>query len=427
MTDTVTSIFELEEFKHLAQPFRKRQKRFQRFWQYYKAEVYRGASKDGLSEWGALINQRMQDALLPLFTPLARAVRIDVALIPGGWELAPESEQHTEAVKQLFMASAWSVFGDIFVRYFAAMGEAGIYLAAADEEISLHPIRPDRYIIEMASRISRRPGRIVMIDMTKDGEGEDVELATVINEELVREFRNGEELLFDGNKGYEHGLGFVPVVVCKNDPGDGEGEPTFDDAIASLDQANQQASYLASIIQKHAEPQWAALGAEAGDLEKSGDTVWFFPEGSDVKAVLAAVDFQGVLDFIKDVKTEVKDSLPELALTKLVGVERVAAATIELQMAETVFKIRQMRKPIDFCLAEAIQLSGKAAAKFKNSDLSTLDDDALELNPDRPVISLDAMTKLQIEAAEMSKEQQALALQRDQRLLVAQSGEEGGE
>ena len=422
MSEQIKSVFDLDAYKHLKQTFIRRQRRAQRYWQYYKAEIYRGGrEKSGLSELSVYVNQRMQDALLPLFTPLARAVRIDVSLIPGGWQLAPDSQQYQDAVDSLFRASAWSVFGDIFVRFVAAMGEAGIYLAANKDAITLHPLRPDRYIVEPVDRFSRKPGLLIMVETGLDEEGKEIELATVIDMKSVTDYRQGVR-----QASYEHGLGMVPIAICKNDPGDGEGEPTFDDAIASLDQANQQASYLASIIKKHAEPQWAAIGAEAGDLEKSGDTVWFFPEGSDVKAVLAAVDFQGVLAFIQDVKTEVKESLPELALTKLVGVERVAAATIELQMAETVFKIRQMRKPIDFCLAEALQMVGQAAQALELVELAGLADPLLTLDPERPVITLDALTRLQVESAEMGAEQQALALQRERQLLTARNGQEVG-
>lgn len=416
------SIFDLEEFKPLKIPFEARKARAKRFWKYYKAEVYDTKRGDMQSPMGNYVGSRIANSVRPLFTPLARAVNLDVALIPGSWQLAGDSAQHQEAIRALFRASRWDVEGDLFVKYVMAMGEAGIYVVddRNNGRVILQSLRPDAFITLAISRFDPTPALAILIEMN----GEE-EQAIVVDPQRIRTYLNGQPRGLDGNKPeYANTLGFVPLVECKNDPGDGTGEPTFDDAIASLDQVNIQATHLANIIQKHVEPQWAAFGAEAGDLEKSGDTVWFFPEGSDVKAVLAAVDFAGVLSFIQEIKGEVKESLPELSLAELVGVERVAAATIELQMAEAVFKIRRLRKPIDLCLAEAVRLAGRAAVSMKVSELAGLDDPLLEFDKERPVITLDALTRLQVQQTEIGIEAQRVALEQSRLLGNARNGSE---
>lgn len=417
---TVKSVFDLEEFKPYRQAFMARQSRFQRNWRYYKAESY--DSPQVRSPMGQFVISRITDAVRPLFTPLARAVNLDVALIPGGWELAPNSTQHQTAVDTIFRASSWPVEGDMFVKYIAAMGEAALYVVDDREakQLTMQALRPDSYLLVASGRYNQTPRLAIMLAAS-----EGKEEATVIDPQRIRTFINGEPAGIDGRPpAYANALGYVPIAPCKNDPGDGMGEPTFDDVIASLDQVNIQATHLANIIQKHVEPQWAAFGAEAGDLEKSGDLVWFFPEGSDVKAILAAVDFEGVLAFIQDIKAEVKDGLPELSLSKLVGVERVAAATIELQMAEAVFKIRRMRKPVDLAVANALRLVGRAAAEMGRPDLAGLDDPTLDLNADRAVITLDALTRLQLESAENNTALSRMAREREQMLIAAGSGKE---
>lgn len=417
------SVFDLDEYKAYRRLFDARRGRFSRYWRYYKASVYDNGALHG-SPMGQFVLSRIADATRPLFTPLARAVNLDVALIPGGWVLAPESAQHQAAVDTLFRSSSWPTEGDLFVKYVAAMGEAALYVPDDREgkRVMLQALRPDSYLIVPAGRYDDTPALAILIATGYDAEGKTQEEATVISPTTVKTFINGQPAGVDGRSpSYANALGFVPIVACKNDPGDGAGEPTFDDAIASLNQVNIQATHLANIIQKHVEPQWAAFGAEAGDLQKSGDLVWFFPEGSDVKAILAAVDFDGVLAFIQEIKTEVKESLPELSLSKLVGVERVAAATIELQMAEAVYKIRRMRKPVDLAVANALRLAGRVASDIGNRELAGLDDELLAFDSERPVIGIDALTRLQIETASQNASMSRLALEREQLLLQGQA------
>jgi len=419
----MASIFDLDEFKELEQPFRERQRRYRENWDAYKARrPGRGLPKFN-TPMGGMIGARIENAIQPLFTPFGRAVRIDVALIPGGWRLK-NPELH-DAQAALFQASKWATAGDLFVKYGVAMGEAGIRIVddRVKKNVYMMPVRPDTYIIKRASMYDTTPALALFV-YSLDNE---TELAEVLEPTRVRTFINGQLTGVAGRPAqYPNKLGFVPMTVAMHDDGEGRGEPTFDDAMAALAQVNQQASYMAGIIKRHAEPQWAAFGAEPGDLEKSGDTVWFFPEGSDIKAVLAAVDFNGLLEFIREIKADMKESLPELAFHKLVGVERVAAATIELQMAEPVFKIRLLRKAYDEALAAAMRMAGVAAREMGLTDIAVLaDEPGPELDADRPVITIDALTRLQIAAAEQSVQMNQISFQQQQAMMNMARGEEG--
>lgn len=410
------SIFDLDEYKHLRAAYEARKRRFAKNWRYYKAE-YSGADTKTQTAAGNYVTSLIEASIKPLFTPLARAVNIDVSLIPGGWQLTEESQQ--AAFGMLLKESRWEIEGDIFVRYGVAMGESGLRIVddRINKRVYLAPIRPDRYVTQSTSVYDPTPALAIFIDMSVDADGEDVEWAEVITPSTIATFKNGEPMgRGDREASYDNALGFVPLVVAVHDIGDGVGEPTFDDSIVALDQVNRQATYMAQMIERHAEPQWAAIGAEAGDLEKSGDAVWFFPEGSDIKAILAAVDFAGLLAFIKEVKEEMKEGLPELAFSKLTGVNRIAAATIELQMAEAVFKIRRLRKYHDQALADAAELAA-LAAKDMGLDVGSLHGADIELDSNRPVITIDALTRIEIETARQGQEATAMALAQQKILM----------
>lgn len=421
------SIWDLEEFKPYKAAYEARRARYAANWRYYKAE-YKGVEARFASAPGQYARSLIETAVKPLYAPFGRAVNIDVALIPGDWHLTDEAAPLVPAIDQLFELSDWETEGDIWVRYGVAMGEGGIRLVddREGERLYLQPVSPATYLPIAGAFRQPTPRMAIFIDMQKDGEGKDVEFAEVIEAERIRTFRNGEPFASGPNRPaeYPNAQGFVPLFIARHDVGDGQGEPTFDDSIAPLDQVNRQATNMAKMIERHAEPQWAAIGADAGDLEKSGDSVWFFPEGSDIKAVLAAVDFPGLLSFIQDIKEEMKDGLPELAFAKLVGVERVAAATIELQMAEAVFKIRRLRKAYDQALRQALIHAGKVASEMQLPELAVLDDPALKFDKDRPVITIDALTRLQIDAAQQSNELTRQSIERDRMLMAATAGNE---
>lgn len=419
--DKIKSIFDREEFKPFQEAFYSRKARLQRYWNYYKAE-FTGPTTIYNTDTGRYLGSQISNSIKPLFTPLSRAVELDVALIPGDWKLADEVVQ--ESVDTVLAWSQWDVEGDIFVRYVTAMGECGLRVVddRSRKRTFVQPARPDSYLVVPSSAWDATPKMVLFV--WKEGEAE---MAEVITAESIRTYKNGWPYGMDAQNGrreeYANELGFVPFVVCKLDAGDGVGEPTFENALVALDQVNRQATYMSTIISRHAEPQWAVMGAEAGDLEKDGESIWFFPEGSDVKAILAAVDFAGLLAFIQEIKGEMKDSLPELALSKLVGVERVASATIELQMAEAVFKIKRLRKPCDRALAEALRLAGQAGASMGVTEVAPLAvEGAVKFDKERPVITVDALTRLQIEQAEFGTKVSRAAYEREQMLMSAQNG-----
>lgn len=420
------SVFELEQFKPYEEAYQARVAQLSRFWKYYKSDYNLKLDKPFDSEQGQYTGTMIRNAIKPIFTPLGRAVNLDVALIPGMWKLDENGQAYKEQVDALFEASDWPVEGDLFVKFFAAMGEAGLRIVddRVNNRVYMAPVRPETYI---KAGPNKKPHWALFIEMRKNSEGEDVEYATFFSAEEVQHYVDGVLAAHSEDRPaqYPNALGRVPLVVAFNDSGDGSPEPTFDDTLTALNQVNQQASHMAAIIIKHVEPQWAAVGAEATDLEKSGDNVWFFPEGSDIKAILAAVDFDGLLKFVQEIKEEMKESLPELALRELVGTQRVAAATIELQLAEAVFKIKRLRKPVDSAVSEAVTVCLMAMGEMNGSQTDGTAEMKIKLDANRPVITVDALTRLQIESQQASTEMAKLALEREQSLGIQEGAMDG--
>jgi hypothetical protein len=429
MAEPIKSIFDLPQYQHLRDKFDKRRSRFRRYWKYYKSD-YPQTFGQFNSAPGQYIQQMLANAIKPLFTPLARAVNIDVALVPGKWALLPETpDAQRQALARLFKASRWPTEGDLWVRYGTALGETGLRIVddRMAKRVMAQPVAPWTYVYEPGSPFDTTPALAIFIRIEKEknerGQWVDVEYAEVMTPQTISTYRNGQPQAGGGRpQTYTNALEMVPLVVALHDCGDGQPESTFDDTITALDQVNAQATYMAKIIERHAEPQWAVFGAEAGDLEKDGESIWFFPEGSSVEAILAQVDFDGLLHFVQEIKQEMKDSLPELAFSKLVGVERVAAATIELQMSEAVFKIKRLRKTYDEALANTAHLVGRAAQQMGLADLSPLAEE-LAFDPERPVITIDALTQLQIEQARSSADLTAQALERERQLMAMANGD----
>ncbi len=352
----------------------------------------------------------------PLFLPFSRAVDVDAGIVPGGWSLLDGTPRQIEdAVSQVLRTSAWDTQGVLYVHYGAVHGLSGLKVVddRFSNQIRIVPVDPTRFMVVPYSVYSNEAALSFYIDMRRDETGKYFQYAEVITPERIRTYADGVLMSIGGRPAeYPNDLGIVPYVEVQHmETGDPLGTCTYQRAIEMLNEVNELASYLADIIKKHAEPQWAIDGAEGGDLIKSGDNVWFLPAGSKAQALVAAIDVDGVLKFIEAVNQNVVDALPELSFTELRKRERVATATLELQMLELTLKIQRCRPNYDRGLVGALQLAGRAAMQMGLSDIAILDTDALELDGTRRVLPLDPEVALRIEQMELSIEQQRRGMQ----------------
>lgn len=415
------SLFELDEFAPYAERFEARRRELARRKSYYTGTVY----KDWKTKLGWLY-PRLYKGAKTLYLPLFRSVQIDAGIIPGGWALPPvEDEPRAKAwqvaMDTVFDWSDWNTDGVLFVHYGAMYGVSDLKIADLRDarQVIIKPVNPACLLLIDGAQYDSTPRMALWVEQRTDAKGELFEYAEVITPADVRTFADGTPKGFDEREPeYQNELGFVPFVEADHiKSGEALGESTFQMAIPMLDEVNELASYLADIIKKHAEPQWAIAGAEpSGDLTKSGDNIWFLPTGATVKPLVAEIDIPGVLEFIREIRDQVHGALPELAFDELKQKTQIATATLELQLMELVLKVKRTRPNYDHALADALRMAGRAAAGMNLADIGGLDDEGLRFDAERPVLPIDEETRIRIEMA-------ALALEREQALGVKEGGE----
>lgn len=397
------SIWELEEFKPWRARWQARGEELRRRAAYYDGSIYAGHRRRL-----GLLGPRLYRGVKALYLPLSRAVDVDAGIVPGGWPLAPEASRHAAGVRRVFAWSGWATDGVLFVHYGAVYGVSGLKVADLREagRVLVKPVDPTRYMLVGMGTYDSTPQMAICVEKRTGPDGEEFEYAEVIDTERVRTFADGEPAGFDGRTPeYANALGVVPIVeVGHIETGAELGECTFQKAIPLLDEVNELASYLADIIKKHAEPQWAVLGAEPSDLVKSGDNVWFIPGAGDAKALVAPIDVAGVLSFVQEIRDQVHGSLPELAFDDLKQKTQIATATLELQLMELVLKVKRVRPNYDHGLAVALRLAGLAAATMGVGEVAGLFDEGLAFDPERPVLPLDPVTALKVERLKLDVE-----------------------
>ncbi len=121
METSEKSIFDLDEFKPLAEEWNARAEVFRKREAYYDGTSYQEAL-NGL----AWLRPRASAAIRPLYLPLSRAVNVDAGIIPGGWALAPECKGLEGARDKVFSWSRWEQEGVLLVHYGAVYGCVGL-------------------------------------------------------------------------------------------------------------------------------------------------------------------------------------------------------------------------------------------------------------------------------------------------------------
>lgn len=411
--DKNKSLFDLDEFAGYRAQWNVRQTNLAYRRAYYDGSIYRNIRDRfmALGRLSPMIGPRLYRGTKALYLMLSRAVNVDAGIIPGGWALAEGAPSAWQpAIKKVFAWSDWARDGVLFTHYGAQYGLSTLKIADLREarRVVIKPVDPSCAMPVRRGLYDPTPAIAFVVEQRTRADGTAFEYGEVITPDFVRTFADGEPTGFDGRlPEYPNELGFVPLVETMHlNTGDALGECTYQQVIPLIDEVNELASYLADVIKKHAEAQWVVMGAEASDLVKSGDNVWFMPENGDVKALVAGIDIPGVLAFITAIRGEVHGGLPELAFDELKSKTQIATATLELQLMELVLKIKRTRPNYDHGLADALRLAGRAGAQLGVRELAVLDDEALSFDEERPVLPLDKETQIRLEQQALSLEQQ---------------------
>lgn len=415
MTETIKSIFDTPEFKPYAARWESRLTELTRRRKYYDGSIYADYRQQlGNAGW---LWPKLYKGIKALYLPLSRAVDVDAGIIPGGWTLADDAPPAWQlAIKQVFDWSDWQRDGVLYIHYGAQYGASGLKISDLRDagRVQIKPIKPTSFMTIEAGDYDGTPAIGFIVEDRTDEAGKKYEYTEVITASAVRTFRDGQPWPFGGRDAeYINELGFVPVVEAEHiKTGEVYGESTYQKVIPLLDEVNELASYLADIVKKNAEPQFVVFGAEASDLVKSGDNVWFVPGDGRVEALLPKIDVAGVLEFVREIRDQVTGGLPELAFDELKTKTQIATATLELQLMELVLKIKRCRPNYDHGLADALRMAGRAGASMGIGGLAGLDDEALAFDEERPVLPLDAETAMRLEMQALVLERERAAAQK---------------
>ncbi len=385
-----SSIWALDEFKLYEDVWKARQQEFAKREAYYTGEVYERHKY----RFGWVMAQRLYRGIRPLFLPFARAVQVDAGIVPGGWtwkEDAPEAWRKARA--QVFAWSEWQTRGVLYVHYGAIYGNSALKVVDARDagRVVVVPVNPQKLLVVQSSTYDPTPAISFYVEKRTEANGDEYEYAEVITPDSVRTFKNGLLFGFGGREAeYANALGFVPYVEVPHvESGEMIGECTFQPAMRILDELNELGSYLSDLIKKHAEPQWLASGIDDASELKKGDNVWTAPEGAKIEPILAQINIEDVRAFIQDLARNVSAALPETAFDDLREKDKIATATLELQLQELVYKVQRVRPNYDAGLIKALRMAGRAAKDMGLSEIAALDDEALTFDPRRPVVRAD--------------------------------------
>ena len=393
------SIFKHDEFKPYKPSWEERVRVLSLRGDYYTGKVYKKSFDAFKGFMGG--TDRVKGVIKPLYLPLASAVDIDVGLIPGGWKVDTDlvSDELIEQVRLLLAQSNFKTLGTLYVEYGAKYGLSGLKVSDLREDkiVQLSPVDPLKFMPIWGEGYSKDPQMVIYLE-DRDEAGENYEYGEVTTPELIRTYRDGDLYSYEEGRGdtEENTLKEVPYIQVKHiENGDIYGESTFEKAIPMLNEVNSTATNLGEIIQKHAEPQWM-VNAEPTDLTKSGDNVWFFPEGGDAKPLVAPIDISGVLEFIREIAGNVKGALPESAFEELQKKKMIATETLEIQLYPLVIKIKHRCRPnYDDGMERALQMAGRAGVDMGlEGPWAELANGDVQIDEERAVLPLDPMTQL---------------------------------
>lgn len=313
---------------------------------------------------------KLYSATREFYSLISRAVDIDVELIPGNW--ATKNNLFQSEVDEILEISNWTKNGVLFTHYGSLFGEFYLKVYEEDGIIKIEPLDPRGvwlgYVDEYKSIITR--------NVQSFATGNLVEYGEIITENTVKLYENGKQV-----DEYTNPYGFVPVYYGKyKDTGLDIGLNCFHNVIESINAVNEMATFLQEQMIRALVNQKVITGAQATELEFGPEKTIFLPQGAQIDTLKGDIDVVGALEFIKDIKAEVKQSLPEFVFDalKAPNLERPnSEGALKLYAQELITKINRARIGFDETLKNAINGVRKATGQ---SELNFIFD------KDRPVL-----------------------------------------
>jgi hypothetical protein len=363
---------------------------------YYRGTVYQIESYRKALKLYAGIRQ--------IFAPLRRAVRMDVAKVPGGWALAEGTPPPlAEAVAQV---RAWSSARASYARavlHGAICGEFGLLLVDdwRAHTVQIVPLRPDEVV--MGSLEDGTPFGLVIKSNLVDRRGR-YEYAQLITPREVRTFRSGQPYDYDGQGAQRpNRLGFVGLLLSPYLAGeDSIGECAFAGAYEQLDRANDAASQALDVVQRNAEPITVFSGVRDVAFDPANNAITLDEPDAKAYTLNPNLAIDQALLLIDKVLKEFKSVLPQLILDDLVSRNDLAYDTVVTLCMELIDHVNDVRTHVDAAIETAERWA--LTAGLQMGVFAGLDPALHRIDPDRPVIAPPPGQQLALEAQRVGVE-----------------------
>lgn len=333
-----------------------------------------------------------------IFGPLRRAVRVDVAKVPGGWALPEDTAPALlEAVKQVRSWSSYRASYSRAVLHGAVAGEFGLLMVdnRVAKTVQIVPLRPDEVVT--GTLADGTPfGLVIKCDLV-DRAGR-YEYAQLFTPDQICTYRNGELHGYDGREPeIPNLLGFVPVLLSPYLAGeDGIGENAFAGTQELLDRVNDATSQALDVIQRNAEPLTVFSGVEEVQFDPANNALTLSSADAKAYTLVPNLVIDHALALIDKVLAEFKNVLPQLIFDQLMSRNDLAYDTVITLLSELIDHISDVRTNVDMAIETAERwalIAGQQMGLFPGVDPA-----AHALDPERPVIPPPPGQKLALEA-----------------------------
>lgn len=401
-----TSIFEaVPDLRVYRAGWQQRCMRYQLLRSYYDGTVYRDPHLVKLLKLYSGIRQ--------IFGPLRRAVRVDVARVPGGWTLPEDAPQNlVAAIHQVRAWSSWRSSYSRAVLHGAVAGEFGLLVIddQLQRQVKIVPLRPDEVVTGQLQ--SGDPFGLIIKGNLVDRQGR-YEYAQLITPEAIRLYRSGQLQEVRPNL---HGL--VPLLLAPYMAGEsGIGECAFAGVYELLDRVNDATSQALDVVQRNAEPLLIVSGVDGVEADSTSNLIALPQAEAKAYTLAPNLAIDQTLALIETVLKEFKNLLPQLIFDSLLSRNDLAYDTVLTLMAELIDHIQDVRSQVDPALEQAERWALQLAQSmhlFPGVDASRH-----VLDADRPVIAPTPQQALALEAQHIGLESARRLAQAPQEALIA--------
>jgi hypothetical protein len=358
---------------------------------YYNGTVY--------DEWPELVRAlKLYSGIRQIFGPLRRAVRVDVAKVPGGWAM-PDSAPTplVTAVTQVRTWSSWRATYSRAVQHGAVAGEFGLLVCddQANRRVQIVALRPDEVVLGELS--DGTPFGLVIKPGLVDRYGR-YEYAQLITPTQISLYRSGQLQLTQPNMQGRVPLLLSPYIAGEN----GIGENAFAGTQELLDRVNDATSQALDVIQRNAEPLTIFSGVSEVDFDPENNAITLSKADAKAYTLAPNLAIDHAIALIDKVLGEFKNLLPQLIFDDLRSRNDLAYDTVLTLCGELIDHVGDVRTHVDAAVVQAERWALEAGQQM--GLFGALPLEAHALDEERAVIQPTPGQKLALEAQKKALE-----------------------